>query len=91
MAQDYTIETENFSYHIEASPIIEDMSFDHEFGTEIMSGCADVKVESAFRRPVDSKVETQISSKQFKEDEAAYKDLLDRVTTDSADGVFDDN
>ena len=82
MSKEYGADSEDFSYLVEAEPVIEDEGFDHEFGYEKRLACIDVKIDSVYRG------ELQIDDKEFRADVEAFEDLLEQVAIDWAEGVF---
>lgn len=82
MSKEYEIECDGFNYFVEAEPVIEDESVDHEFGLQKVIACTDVKIESVCRG------DTIISDKVFRADEDAFEELLKRVSEDWAGGYF---
>ena len=74
MSNIYTVEGDNEDiYFVEASPIVTDESFDHEFGRVEKFVCTDVKIASV------SKGIHKISLSQFVDDKHAHQDLFNQV------------
>jgi len=83
MSKEYEIQCDDFNYFIEAEPVVTDETFDHGLGVEVIMACTEVNILSV------SRDDLIISDKEFRADEQAFNELLDKVIEDySAGGVF---
>lgn len=97
MAKDYKIEVDEGIYEFsDCQPVIEDVSFDHQFGTEKREGMESVDIGEISFAPYNNADPTsgQLGDSEriplYKVSEEAMQILKTEVEQDYAGGVFDE-
>ena len=89
MSRDYKIQDDEVTYYIEAEPIIEDTSFDHEFGKQQSTDMVDVEILTIMAEKDKESLELDPKTLDALRKTFIKDAIFDSVLSDLNGGLFD--